>query len=125
MSAVLADFVVVLHFAFLLFVGLGGLFALRWPWLAWVHVPAALWGAAISFAGWICPLTYVEQALRSRAGEASYETSFIAHYLLPIIYPSGLTREVQFVIGALVIFVNVVIYYFVIRRVREGRAPAA
>ena len=120
MAAVLADAVVALHFAFILFVGFGGLFALRWPIAAIVHVPAAIWGAAISFGGWPCPLTSMEQSLRAQAGEPAYDTSFIAHYLLPIIYPSGLTREVQFIVGAFVIVINAAVYFFVARRFAAG-----
>ena len=92
---ILADMVVLLHAAFLLFVLLGGLLVLRWRWLAWVHLPAVLWGIAIEVGGWYCPLTDLENSLRRAAGQAGYSGGFIEHYLLPIIYPAGLTREWQ------------------------------
>src|SRR5918994_1428268 len=91
----LADVVLVVHLAFVLFVVLGGLAALRWPRLAYVHVPVALYGVAIEFIGFICPLTPLEVWLRRRGGEAGYEGGFIEHYVTAAIYPSGLTREIQ------------------------------
>jgi hypothetical protein len=116
----LADLVVGLHVMFVAFVVLGGLLLLRWPALAWVHLPAAVWGALIEFAGWVCPLTPLEKSLRARAGEAGYEGGFIEHYLLPVLYPSGLNRGVQIVLGFLVIAVNLLIYLYVVRRRRPG-----
>ena len=112
----LADAVVVLHAAFVLFVVLGGLAALRWPRAAWLHLPAALWGAGIEFAGGICPLTPLENRLRRLGGEAGYEGGFVEHYLWPVLYPSGLTREVQVALGLAVLAVNVAVYATVIRR---------
>ena len=114
--ALLADFVVVLHFIFVLFVVLGGLLVLRWPRVAYLHIPAAVWGAAIEFAGWICPLTPLEKSLRRQAGSAGYSGGFVEHYILPVLYPSALTREVQLLLGFLVIAVNVTIYCYVLRR---------
>src|SRR5690606_36523026 len=84
-----ADLVLVLHFAFIVFVGLGALTVARWPRLAWLHVPAALWGVAIMLAGGLCPLTPLEQGLRRAAGQAGYTGGFIDHYLVPLIYPHG------------------------------------
>jgi hypothetical protein len=109
-----AEIIVVLHLAFILFIIFGGLLALRWPRASWVHLPCALYGVLIEWVGWVCPLTPWENALRERAGGEGYEGDFIEHYLLPIIYPSGLTPTVQLVLGALVIVVNVAIYAFVI-----------
>jgi hypothetical protein len=117
----LADLVVALHFAFVLFVVLGGLLVLRWPRLAYVHVPAAIWGVLIEFAGWVCPLTPLENSLRVRAGEAGYEGSFVEHYILPMLYPSALTRNVQFLLGALVLALNLAIYAYLLRRTRRTR----
>jgi hypothetical protein len=117
-----ARIVVVVHFLFVLFVGLGG-FAVLWrTWMVWLHVPAAVWGALISFAGWICPLTPLEIRLRRMAGEEAYTSGFIEEYLLPALYPSGLTRDLQLALGIGVIVVNVVIYSLVWRRrrVRAG-----
>jgi hypothetical protein len=115
-SGLLADAIVVLHLAFVLFVLLGGLLALRWPRAAWVHLPAAAWGAWIEFAGWVCPLTPFENWLRQRGGGPAYSMSFVERYLLPVLYPSALTREVQWVLGAFVLAVNVAVYVLVVRR---------
>jgi hypothetical protein len=120
---VLADLVVGVHALFVAFVMVGGLLAFRWPWVAALHLPAAVWGALIEFRGWICPLTPLEKSLRAAAGEAGYQGGFIEHYLLPALYPAGLTRGVQLVLGSAVIAVNLVIYAFVLRRALR-RAPA-
>jgi hypothetical protein len=119
MDAVLANTVLVLHFLFVVFVVLGGLLALRWPRVAWVHVPAALWGVAIEFGGWICPLTPFENQLRARAGQSTYEGDFVARYLMPVIYPDGLTREVQVVLGCMALALNLLVYAIVLRRWRR------
>jgi hypothetical protein len=111
----LADLVVAVHFAFVLFVIVGGLLVLRWPRLAFIHVPAAIWGAWIEFTGGICPLTPLENALRARAGEAGYSGGFIEHYILPVLYPSALTRTVHIVFGAIVVVVNLSIYIYLVR----------
>lgn len=117
----LADFVVVVHFMFVVFVVAGGLLVLRWPRVAWAHVPAAAWGVLIEFAGWTCPLTPLEFALRLRGGQAGYEGGFIEHYVLPILYPAGLERRTQFVLGGTALAVNVAIYLIVNQRVRRRR----
>lgn len=116
MYSVLADAVLVLHLAFILFVVLGGLLVLRWPRVAWVHLPCAAWGVAIEFGGWICPLTPLENRLRILAGERAYQGDFVARYLMPVIYPDGLTREAQVALGLAVLGLNVVIYATVVRR---------
>ena len=113
---ILADLVVGAHALFVAFVVLGGLLALRWPWAAAAHLPAAVWGALIELRGWICPLTPLEKSLRASAGQAGYEGGFIDHYLLPVLYPTGLTRGVQLVLGAVVIAVNLVVYGLVLWR---------
>ncbi|HEX2450159.1 MAG TPA: DUF2784 domain-containing protein [Gemmatimonadales bacterium] len=118
-SGVLADLLVVVHFAFVLFVAAGGLLVLRWPRLAWLHLPAAIWGAWIEFSGGICPLTPWEQTLRARAGEASYTGDFVSHYILPVLYPAGLTRGAQLVLGVLVVALNLAIYRTVFSRGRR------
>lgn len=115
----LADAVLVAHLAFILFVVLGGLLVLRWPRLAWIHVPVVLWGAAIEFFGWICPLTPLEKWLRVMGGGAGYAGGFIAHYLLPLVYPAGLTRGIQLVLGAFVVSVNLAVYLVLWRRGRR------
>jgi hypothetical protein len=114
----LADATVVLHLAFVVFVLVGGLLVLRWPRVAWAHIPAATWGAWVEFAGWVCPLTPMENWLRQRGGEAVYTASFVDQYLLPILYPPALSREVQWLLGTFVLALNGVLYFLVIRRRR-------
>ena len=118
---ILADFVVGAHALFVAFVVVGGLLALRWPWVVALHLPAAIWGALIELEGWICPLTPLEKSLRAAAGQAGYQGGFIEHYLLPVLYPAGLTRGVQLVLGSLVIAVNVLVYGFILRRLSRIR----
>jgi hypothetical protein len=117
-----ADLLVVAHLCYVAFVVLGGLLVLRRPRLAWLHVPCALWGALVEFAGLICPITPLEVALRVKAGEAAYRGDFVAHYLLPVLYPAGLTRTVQIVLGTFVVGVNVAVYGWLVFRHarREG-----
>jgi hypothetical protein len=117
-----ADFVVVLHLAFIVFVAVGGMLVLRWPRLAWAHLPAVAWGALIEFAGWICPLTPLENRLRAAAGESGYAGGFIDRYLMPVVYPSGLTRGVQLALGVAVIVINLVIYGLLLRRRQKQNA---
>jgi hypothetical protein len=115
-QASLANLLVVFHFAFVLFVVLGGLLVLRWRWVAYLHVPAAIWGASIEFAGWICPLTPLENALRTAAGGTAYQGDFVEHYILPVLYPSALTRNIQLLLGCLVLGLNLGIYGYLLRR---------
>ena len=111
---ILADAVLVIHLGFILFV-VAGAFLVRWRrGVAWVHLPAAAWGALIEFMGWRCPLTPLEIWARSRAGETGYSGGFIEHYLLPVVYPAALTPDVQIVLGALVVVVNVSIYAWIL-----------
>ncbi len=105
-----ADLTLLIHFAFVAFVVLGGLLALRWTRIAWVHVPVALYGAAIEFLGFVCPLTPLELWLRHRGGEAGFQGGFIEHYVTSALYPSGLTRQAQVVLGAGVLLLNAIIY---------------
>jgi hypothetical protein len=116
----LADLIVVVHFSFMLFVVAGGALVLRWPKVAWVHVPALIWGALIEFFGWVCPLTPLEVALRHRGGEAAYTGGFIAHYLMSVLYPEGLTRGIQVALGVLVLSLNGVVYAACAARARGG-----
>jgi hypothetical protein len=106
----LATTVAIIHFLFIAFVVAGGFLVLRWPAVKWVHLPAALWGAMIEIGGWICPLTILENALLRRAGAAGYDDGFIAHHVLGLIYPNGLTRWMEFAIAVFVIAINVAIY---------------
>lgn len=122
----LADAILVLHLAFVVFVVLGGLLVLRWPRLAWLHVPVALYGATIEFLGFICPLTPLENSLRRAGGEAGYEGGFIEHYITAALYPEGLTREIQLILGVGVVVLNAGIYALLVRRRMRARhdAPA-
>ena len=117
-----ADLVLVVHLAFVLFVIFGGMLALRWPRLAWVHVPVALYGAAIEFIGFICPLTPLEVWLRRRGGGAGYEGGFIEHYITAALYPTGLTREIQIALGIGVLLLNGIVYAIWWRRRRRRAA---
>jgi hypothetical protein len=111
-----ADAVLLLHLAFVLFVVLGGFLVLRWRKLAWAHLPAVAWGALIEFSGWICPLTPLEIALRHAAGDAAYAGDFVEHYIVALLYPDSLTRDVQVALGIAVVLLNTVIYGAVLRR---------
>jgi hypothetical protein len=112
-AKLIADVLVLIHFAFILFVTGGGFLVRHWRWVAWIHVPCALWGVLIEFAGWICPLTPLENDLRITAGYSGYRGGFIENYIIPIVYPSGLTHEVQLVFGLGVIIVNIWAYNFI------------
>jgi hypothetical protein len=114
-----ADLLVLIHLGFVLFVVLGGLLVLRRPRLAWLHLPAAAWGAFIEAVGWICPLTPLENALRQHAGEAGYAGGFIEHYLIAVLYPPGLTRNIQFVLTGIVVSINLAVYAVLLRRWRS------
>jgi Protein of Unknown function (DUF2784) len=118
----LADLLVLAHVAFVGFAVLGGLLALRWRRVVWIHLGAVIWAAAIEFSGWICPLTPLESWLRQKSGEAGYRFDFVAHYLLPVLYPEGLTRGVQIVLGVFVLVVNLAIYGWLLRanRIKKG-----
>lgn len=117
---IIADLLVVLHLGFILFVGLGGLAVLRRPYVAWIHIPAVVWGVLISFFGWSCPLTSLENDYRIRAGDAGYDGGFIDHYILPLIYPErvmgNLPASVFVTIGVFVVVLNSYIYWKTFRR---------
>jgi len=120
----LADAVVVFHLLFIAFAVAGGALVLRWPRLALLHLPAAAWAAYTEFSGTICPLTPLENALRQRAGGVGYAGGFVEHYLIPLIYPAGLTPSIQLVLGMLVVAVNATFYALALRRARRGvRSP--
>lgn len=116
----LADAIVVLHLAFVIFAVAGGVLVWFRPRLAWLHVPAFCWATWVEFSGWICPLTPLEQHLRRLAGEQAYQGDFIVHYLLPVLYPPDLTRGIQWVLGAFVLALNLVVYARLYRRRGRG-----
>jgi hypothetical protein len=111
-----ADLIVVLHLGFVCFVVAGGLLVLKWRWVAAIHVPAAVWGALVEFEDWVCPLTPLEQQLRQAGGQAGYSGGFVERYLIPVLYPAGLDREVQVVLGTVVLATNLAIYGWIIAR---------
>lgn len=114
-----ADAVLLLHLAFILFVMLGGALALRWRWMPIIHIPAAVWGFFVELTGRICPLTPLENYFRARAGQTGYSESFIEHYLLALIYPEGLTRDIQHALAGLVVLINAAIYGWLFYRRRK------
>lgn len=119
MYHLLTDAVIIIHFLFILFVVCGGLLVVLWPRVAFLHLPAAIWGAAVEIFGWICPLTPLENRFRSLGGETSYSGDFILQYLTPAIYPEHLTTSIQKILGAGVIAVNIVFYWMAIRKHRK------
>ena len=125
LAALLADGVVVLHLLFIAFVVGGAALLWRWPRLVWLHLPAAAWGAFVELSGATCPLTPLENRLRALAGEAGHAQGFVEHYLLPLIYPAALTREVQIVLGGAVVTINAALYalwlWSRLRRERDHR----
>ena len=125
----LADLVLCVHAAFVAFVVLGGLLALRWPRAAWVHLPALAWGVFVEFTGALCPLTPLEALLRRHGGEAGYSGGFLDHYLTALLYPEGLTREGQLALGAAALTINAIVYGAIVygwtirQRTRSTTAP--
>lgn len=114
MYRILAEMVVLLHFTFIIFNLLGGFLTLWKKWMALIHIPAAIWGSLIIIIGWTCPLTPLEKSLRMAGGEEGYSGGFISHYIIPLIYPEGLSRETQIKFGFAALAINVLIYLFVI-----------
>lgn len=112
----LADTIVLIHFAFAVFAVFGGILCFWWRKIIWFHVPAVIWSALVETAGWICPLTPLENILRIRGGTSGYKGGFVENYILPVLYPENLTRELQVVLGASVVFVNLIVYGFIFLR---------
>jgi hypothetical protein len=107
---ILANVIVAVHFLFIAFVVFGGLLVIRWPRIAFVHIPAIIWGAAVELFSWFCPLTPLENYFRNLAGDASYSGDFIVRYLISVIYPENLTVNIQYILGAMVIIINIIFY---------------
>ncbi|MCW8814617.1 MAG: DUF2784 domain-containing protein [Chlorobium sp.] len=116
-----ADVVVIIHLLFIIFALVGGLLLFLKRWIVWIHLPAVVWAALIEWKGWICPLTPLENYLRHKARLASYEEGFIEHYLFPVIYPAGLTPQIQYFLGVLVIAANFLVYGFYLYALRSKR----
>jgi hypothetical protein len=116
----LADLVMILHLAFVIFVVCGGLLLLRWRHVIWLHLPAAIWGATVEFTGWVCPLTPLENWLRAQGGGTSYRSDFIAQYLLPVLYPEDLTRDLQLLLGTGAVVLNAAVYWWLWRKQAKG-----
>ena len=115
-----ANAIVILHLGFICFVVLGGLLALKWRPIIFLHAPAAVWGALVEFQGWLCPLTPLEQHLRIAGNQAGYSGGFIEYYLLALLYPASLDRAMQIMLGSLVIVINLLVYGWLIWR-RAGK----
>jgi len=109
----LAELVVLLHLVFIVFVVGGGALALKWPWIALVHIPCALWGAMIELFRWHCPLTPLENWLRQATGGEPYAGGFIEHYIVPLVYPGAITRNMQIALGIAVLVINICAYLLV------------
>ena len=121
-----ADSLVLLHLAFIGFVVLGGFLVLKWGRAAILHLPCAIWGMLIEVGGWVCPLTTLEQGFREAAGQAGYSGGFIDHYVMPVIYPTGLTRGMQIALGGLVLATNLCVYGLVlVNRANRKKDEAA
>lgn len=116
MYSLLADLIVLAHFSFIVFIICGGLLVIRWPKIAFIHLPAVVWGAIVEFFGWICPLTPLENYFRNLAGANQYSGDFVMRYLVPIIYPETLTSTIQTVLGIAVIVINVFVYTIALRK---------
>ena len=122
LARILADAIVIAHLAFIAFVLVGGIWVLARPRLAWLHLPAVAWVAYAELSATICPLTPLENALRRQAGDAGYDGGFVDHYVIPVIYPAGLTPRIQWMLGAVVIAVNLAVYAIAWRRRSGSRA---
>ena len=118
---VLADIVVVIHLVFVIFAVLGGGLVLWRRWVVWLHLPAVLWAIWIELTGGMCPLTPLENWLRRRAGQGGYRGDFVEHYVIPLLYPDGLTRDLQILLGLVVIFVNLALYGYLIFKIRRRK----
>ncbi|MDX2452818.1 DUF2784 domain-containing protein [Desulfosarcina sp.] len=116
-----ADIIVIVHLGFIVFVALGGILVIKWHKIAFLHLPCALWGVLIAFGGWICPLTPLEMHFRQLAGIAGYDGGFIDHYVMPLVYPAGLTRGMQIAFGVIILAVNLFVYARVlVNRTKQG-----
>ncbi|MCK4841882.1 MAG: DUF2784 domain-containing protein [Methylococcales bacterium] len=111
-----ADLIVLIHFAFILFVIFGGILVMKWRKCIWLHLPAVVWGVLLELFGGFCPLTTLENVLRHHSDSEPYSSGFIEHYIIPLIYPTGLTREIQIILGITVIIINLLIYTLIFKK---------
>lgn len=124
-AGLVADIIVLAHLGFILFVALGGILVVKWGKVAFLHLPCALWGMLIAWGGWICPLTPLEMHFRQLAGQAGYTGRFVDHYVMPIVYPEGLTRGMQIAFGVTILTVNLLVYARVlVKRTRRRKDRA-
>ncbi len=121
LSKLLADLTLILHLVFILFALFGGLLVLCRRWMFWIHLPVLLWASLVNLAGWTCPLTPIENALRSLAGQAGYSGGFVEHYIMPLVYPAIMSRDIEIISGFLVLVWNGLVYAFVMFRRRRLR----
>jgi len=119
--SILADLLVVVHLAFIIFVVLGAVLVITWRWVIYLHIPAVIWAALVEFEEWICPLTPWENQLRQAGGEAGYTGGFIEHYIIPVMYPENLTQEIQIILGVFVIVINVFLYGWILYHWRKKK----
>jgi hypothetical protein len=122
---ILADTVLVVHFSFIIFTLFGGLLALVGRTAIWFHIPVVLWSSVVNLAGWVCPLTPLENRLRELAGQAGYEGGFVEHYLMEVIYPGGMTRDLELTAGISVLVWNVLLYAYVLHRQRRKKSSGS
>ena len=120
-SGIAADIIVLAHLGFIVFAALGGFLVVRWPKFAFLHLPCALWGVLIAFGGWICPLTHLEMHFRQLSDQVGYDGGFIDHYVMPLIYPAGLTRGMQIAFGVSIGSVNLIAYGRLLRNLTQRR----
>ena len=113
---ILSNLVVIVHLLFIVLVCLGALLVLKWPKFVWIHIPFALWGVVVEYLNILCPLTPLENYLRNLGGTETYEADFIDQYIIPLIYPEVLTRNLQFILGSIVLVLNFGIYGYIIYR---------
>ena len=117
---IFATLALLLHFSFILFVIFGAILILKFKKVIYVHIPAVAWGAYIELSHSICPLTHLENYFLKKAGKDQYSVDFIENYIFKIIYPPALNYEIQTYLGVILIFVNLLIYYYIVKKIWTG-----
>jgi len=118
---IMADGILLIHFAFVLFVVAGGILVYYRPRLTRVHLPCVAWGALVEFYGWICPLTPLENYLRHQGAAGGYDESFLMHYLISVLYPQALTPKIQIALGVIVLGINAMVYGLIRYRYKKRK----